>query len=1021
MNYNEGSQWRKWDLHVHTPESLVQFYSATATPTSTSKEVAWEKFITEIEQLPKEFKVLGINDYIFLDGYKKVLEYKESGRLSNIDLFLPVIEFRVDKFGGSNSKLSRVNYHIIFSNELKPEIIEAHFLNALPRKYTLSQGAAGQWSALATKESLAELGKIIKETLPEGKMDDFADDLSEGFNNFNLNIEQIKEVLTSCHYFKDRYLTAVGKTEWYDIKWNEQSIADKKTIINDADFVFISSESVDLFQRAKDCLTNALVNDLLLDCSDSHYFSDSKEKDRIGKCYTWLKADTTFEGLKQILNEKKDRVYIGDLPPKLNLIQNNKTKYINSVQIYKKSNTRETDIWFNNNITFSSDLVAIIGNKGNGKSALADIIALAGNTKNHGDFSFLTKNKFRENNLARNFEAKIIWESGIVEIPVSLDVNPEPTKLEKVKYIPQQFLEKLCNNENNKFENELKKVIFSHVGQEDRLNQNSLDELIEQKSITIIQSIDIIRNQIVGLNKKIIKLENEVKPSYVGKIEESIKNKTEELKAHDDSKPLEENLPIDAPEIQSQLNAITATITNLNKSRQDLISAINESQESLNKNKLKLAALKSLNEKLDNFEKQYEILKNGMSEEFVLLNIKEESIISSIITLKIERNIINQLQNTIEAEVTKLMQQLNPDESSLTSLLYQMKQLDLEITNLQNKLDEPNKRYQVYLSKLKQWEITRSQIVGDEEKNGTLKFYENTLSYIKSTLPVDLEKLIKDRSEKVEEIYSYISKLVIILETLYKPVQTYFSTHKLSDPDFKLNFEVILKASDFIEGFLKFINQGVKGNFYGNIEGRKKIQTLLDEVNLKNSDELIKFLNDILFLLEEKQGQSQKYEIENQLTKTSSKEDLYNYIFSLAFLMPSYGLKLGDKELSKLSPGEKGALLLMFYLLVDKDDIPLIIDQPEENLDNQSVFKMLVPAIKAAKEHRQIIMVTHNPNLAVVCDAEQIIFAKIDKPENNRIEYLSGAIENPVINQKIIDILEGTMPAFNNRDSKYFR
>jgi ABC-type lipoprotein export system ATPase subunit len=70
---------------------------------------------------------------------------------------------------------------------------------------------------------------------------------------------------------------------------------------------------------------------------------------------------------------------------------------------------------------------------------------------------------------------------------------------------------------------------------------------------------------------------------------------------------------------------------------------------------------------------------------------------------------------------------------------------------------------------------------------------------------------------------------------------------------------------------------------------------------------------------------------------------------------------------------------LIFYLLVDNGDIPLIIDQPEGNLDNQSVFKMLIPCIKEAKKRRQIIIVTHNSNLAVVCDAEQILHAQIDK------------------------------------------
>lgn len=95
------------------------------------------------------------------------------------------------------------------------------------------------------------------------------------------------------------------------------------------------------------------------------------------------------------------------------------------------------------------------------------------------------------------------------------------------------------------------------------------------------------------------------------------------------------------------------------------------------------------------------------------------------------------------------------------------------------------------------------------------------------------------------------------------------------------------------------------------------------------------------------------------------------------------------------------------------------MDQPEENLDNQSVYELLVKYIKKAKKRRQIIIVTHNPNLAVVCDAEQIIYAKIDKTNKNAVSYKSGSIENPEINKKIVDVLEGTMPAFSNREAKY--
>jgi ABC-type lipoprotein export system ATPase subunit len=105
---------------------------------------------------------------------------------------------------------------------------------------------------------------------------------------------------------------------------------------------------------------------------------------------------------------------------------------------------------------------------------------------------------------------------------------------------------------------------------------------------------------------------------------------------------------------------------------------------------------------------------------------------------------------------------------------------------------------------------------------------------------------------------------------------------------------------------------------------------------------------------------------------------------------------------------------------VDSSNKPIIVDQPEENLDSQTVYRLLAPVIKEVKKRRQIIMVTHSSNIAVVCDAEQIIHASIDRINGNRVVYTTGAIESPEINKYLVDVLEGTRPAFDNRDSKYF-
>ncbi len=340
MQSPRGSLWHKWDLHVHTPASVTHNYGSTSDQT-------WERFFLEIEALPEHFKVLGINDYLFLDGYRKVREAWLQGRMTNIDLLLPVVELRLASFGGSQTKLSRVNFHVIFSDEVKPEVVETQFIAALWHTYILSPEHAGlqhKWQGVPTRESLADLGRMIIESVPGPEKSRFGSPLLEGFNNLNFPLEKIREALES-HYFETQHLIAVGKTEWADVKWNDKTIADKKNIINGADLVFIAAETPQAYETARAALRVANVNDRLLDCSDSHAFSDSQSKDRIGNCHTWIKADTTFLGLLHTLKEFNERTFVGEEPPSNKRLKANGSRYIATADIRKeKASTLQEEL-----------------------------------------------------------------------------------------------------------------------------------------------------------------------------------------------------------------------------------------------------------------------------------------------------------------------------------------------------------------------------------------------------------------------------------------------------------------------------------------------------------------------------------------------------------------------------------------------------------------------------------------------------------------------------------------------------
>lgn len=1017
MKCARGSRWRIWDLHVHTPASLLNNYSGSD---------KWERFISDIEALPDHFKVIGINDYLFVDGYRRVLDERAKGRFKNIDLFLPVVELRLDKFCGTTSELQRVNYHVIFSDEFKPEVIQDQFLNALATCYKLSPQYAGlknEWEAHPTRESLEDLGKMIIASVPKAEQKRFGPPIIEGFNNLNFCLDDIQRVLQK-HYFVDKFLTAVGKTEWANIKWNDHSIADKKTIINSVDLVFISSNTPEAYAKARESLTSQGVNDVLLDCSDAHTYSSEGSKDRIGKCSTWIKADTTFKGLQHAIKAFSDRVFIGEIPPKHAYARENLTKFIKSVHLDKVDNSTLAARWFQNvNIGLSVDLVAIIGNKGSGKSALTDILALLGNTRQARHFSFLSQETFRHpgDDLARHFRATLKWWSED-EVTKTLDAEVNPDQAELVRYIPQNFLELICNTrpegEETEFDKELKNVIFSHVRDEDRLGQESLNEILLYKTGETQRTLQLLRAQLHDINKEVLELEVKSTAEHKAKLESFLAIKQQELAAHEKGRPEEVKPPASDPARQMEMLKAEEAISEKKNERDALGSDISTTTSRVMKLSQLIATIDKVLGKVDNFSRQYDAFKGEVNIDLTVLGID----LNAVAKVQLDKKPLQEKRVTFLRDKSASEAQLNPAKED--SLAWKVAQINQQLQGLQKALDEPHKRHQAYKTALETWELKKRQISGTDTTIGTLTYYERQIREL-VYIPQYLQDAKRRRLEKVAEIWNEISALAEAYRKLYDPVQDFIAKHPIAQGQLNLCFEVSIIDSGFKSIFLDHIDRRVAGSFAGYQEAEAVLNSLFDKVDFNNKDSTIAFVEEVMSHLAEDRRRAEvnqrKMHIAPQLKSGRTVQELYDYLYSLKYLEPRYVLKLGEKDLHQLSPGEKGALLLIFYLLVDKDDIPLIIDQPEENLDNQTIYELLVPCIKEAKKRRQVIIVTHNPNLAVVCDAEQVIHASINKKDGNNITYTTGAIENPMINKAIVDVLEGTMPAFKNRDEKYIR
>jgi ABC-type lipoprotein export system ATPase subunit len=738
--------------------------------------------------------------------------------------------------------------------------------------------------------------------------------------------------------------------------------------------------------------------------------------------HTWLKADPNFEGLRQIINEPEERVYIGEKPPLLDKVATNRTKYIKQLSIKSVPGYTGTNgKWFDNiNIPLNQELVAIIGNKGSGKSAVADIISLCSNYYDAKDFSFLASNKFREKSgkIAKNFEAILTWESN-KQYKKNLNDVPDATEVLTVKYIPQGRFERLTNEISTveDFQKEIESVVFSHIPESEKLNTKSFHELIDKKSSSVESELSTLKDDINDINKQIIALEKKDAPSYRKALENKIEQKQEELKAliepvkvsdpNDDSKKKKKSEKINQKikENKTKIEAIENKISDATAQKKN---ALDDSQ-----------ALTTIKSEIEQKQAELKRFKENKKQELIDFKIDIEKLIS----LKTDYSEIDTLiaEKKKKLESAQILLGEKAGEDGYISLQDQLKEKQNILKAETAKLDTEQKLFQDYLADKTRWEQEKAKITGSKELPDTSKFYIAEIEYLDNNLNIDLEATYEERKELTRNIFSKKQEVITVYKDARMRLNQIIQKNSKTLKDYKIDVDAFLETkSDFSDRFLSYIDKGKSGSFYSKEGGEAHFKTLSSEVNFDQKEDLISFLDSIIDALKKDEREKQNGEQRIVSEQVKNIAELYGYLFSLDFLENNYQLKQGDKNLEQLSPGERGALLLVFYLLLDKSDIPLIIDQPEDNLDNYSVAKVLVPFIKMAKKNRQIIMVTHNPNLAVVADAEQVVYVQLDKENDCEFSIVSGSIENREVNEKIVKVLEGAMPAFNTRKRKYY-
>jgi energy-coupling factor transporter ATP-binding protein EcfA2 len=954
-----GSEWKRWDLHIHTPETALndQFGS-------------WEEYLTAIEA-NSEVKVVGVTDYMTITNYSKLMAAKRKGRIANIELLVPNIEFRI---APPSDKATAINIHLLISPDFPDH--EGEIQNALGRltwRY-------GQRNYSCLPEQLMTLGRTFDPTI----VDDRAA-LATGVTQFKVDFTKLREWFESEPWLQRNSLIAVAAGDdglsafQRDGAWGgyREEITRFSQILlsgrpGEREFWIgrrstTDRETVMRLGGFKPCLHG----------SDAHSIAKLFRPDQDRYC--WIKADTTFEGLKQVLYEPEDRAYIGPTPP----LYHDQARVIRSVRL------ADSDGWFDNTeIPLNAGLVSIIGQKGSGKSALAEVIAYtAGSWVTDEPGSFLK----RAGAHLKNMAVELVWGDDTVS---RARLDEKQSNESEVRYLSQKFVERLCADDHIGAElvHEIEAVVFSYIDPTDTLNASSFDELRAIRTEGFRDEGNLLRAEIIRLIREECALRDNA-AKLVDKIAR-IKTLAEERAG------LVKQLPIALSAQEAKIQA------DLQGKRQAL--AIVQQAVAIEKQRLQKVAdvrmrVTAFRSQIARFYAEIEpmLIDVGLAEadratfrpafptdpEPVLA--RREAVVKRFIAQQ-EGKSEDPAENTIrwfQAQIEALMKRETADkvqQERIKVIQTRVAAIDTEVTRIQD-------------------EITH--IEGPEKQR--------------------IAAARRERSETYVAFFTNLRREQQTLEVLYEPVSQRLMSEATSAQEQELEFSIRWEVD-----LTKWLGRGGalfdqrKAIPYGTIQGLEDAARKILAPSWTSGDPaqvepaLEQFLSEF---------RSPKLPPAKYLRTGVSVQDVFEWIYEVEHVRLSYGLKYNGVELEKLSPGTKGIVLLILYLGMDiADTRPLIVDQPDENLDNESIYNMLTAYFKSAKTRRQIVLITHNPNMVVNADSEQVIVATVSRRETGlpHIMYCSGALEDNVppsdgIRQQVCRILEGGSDAFRKRERRY--
>ena len=941
---NRGSEWNKWDLHVHTKYTNKndQFTSATF------DDFCIEFFKRAVE---KNIKVIGITDYFSIENYLKIKEFLT--RIDEIEVLeqikeeikkiylIPNIELRMLP---STDSGKLINIHCLFNPDYIDNLEDDFFSTLEFNGYKM------------TKTGLIRLGKNMK---PDVSNDDLAYEV--GINNFVISPDILESLFKKNNNLRKNTITVVsnnstdgasGLRKHYELFENDNASSldgVRKKVYHLSDMIFSSRKGdIDYFLGNKGDSKELVIQKCgsMKPCihgCDAH--SENKLFEPDLSRYCWIKAIPTFEGLKQVLYEP-DRVKIQEDKP------DKKIGYevIKSIKILNTNN-----IFTQNEIYFNSNLNSIIGGKSSGKSLLLYLLAKTVLSSEKFDEISKYKNFVNYDELPKGIECEVLWEDGTVT-KLSSHENKR-----HIEYIPQLFLNNIAEDKKNELFNQtINDLLYKKNGYKGAIDL--IYKSIDEKKISLTSEIEKYFTNESELTRLEIELTTLGDKNAIETLIYSFYKELEELKSKSSLTEDDENI----------MKAINESIT-LKQNEKILLEKEIILNNSINK------VTNELGSKIERF----------ITDEFNLMDIddKHKEILKTYYE-NLSKNIIQSIDSFKES---------NPLTND--ALLDKIKLKDEEIEPLIKSLEPYNNK----ISDQKKYLSIEKQLKDEQLKLDTILLKEKEINNQKSKL--DIKKFI-DIYKELLEIYNTITSL----NEPYKKIGN----------DLELITYIDFNLSKFYDNFSYFVtkNQSMDKIFSDVIFDVNSNYLYKKENHIQNIEEVLNkiFSGNVKF---------NKSKTLKEMTKS-----LLDDNFDI-----TYDLKQGDDLLNHMSPGKKGIVLFQLFLEVSSSKVPILIDQPEDNLDNRTVYNTLNEFIKTKKIDRQIIMVSHNSNLVVSTDSENIIVANQNGQNSSypRFEYINGALEETKkkdlselnelkkqgIREHVCEILEGGVEAFKKREEKY--